>query len=310
MVTGANTRRNSSVAELMSSGSSRRRRRSSGWVARCSSQQHAHAEDLLVGEWSAVGHAGVEEVGDDVVAGAGPVLVDVSGEVAADLEDGCEGGVAGDGAVFDEAVDPVTELGVVAVGDAEHARDDLDRNVLREVGGGVASAVGDEPVDEVVGHGPGDGFVVGDDLRGEDREQQPADVGVVRRVLGDGWRVEPEVVGRLGAVGDQDRAGGEPVVVVGDGSEVFVAGGDPDAVIAVGVGNRAVGPELLVDGVRVGNEVGIEVVEVRGPVGDRRSFHRCSAQGSTVMACSGQLASASRAAASRLVGTAPGAAVA
>ena len=34
------------------------------------------------------------------------------------------------------------------------------------------SAVGDEPVDEVVGHGPGDGLVVGDDLRGEDWEQE------------------------------------------------------------------------------------------------------------------------------------------
>lgn len=117
------------------------------------------------------------------------MLVDVSGEVAADLEDGCEGGVTGDRAFLDEAVDPVAELGVVAVGDAEHAGDDLDGYVLREVGGGVASAVGDEPVDEVVGHGPGDGLVVGDDLWGEDREQESADVGVVRgsSVMGGAW---------------------------------------------------------------------------------------------------------------------------
>ena len=204
------------------------------------------------------------------------MLVDVSGEVAADLEDGLEGGVTGDRAFLDEAVDPVAELGVVAVGDAEHAGDDLDGDVLREVGGGVASAVGDEPVDEVVGHCPGDGLVVGDDLRGEDREQEPADVGVVRGILGDGRGVEPEVVGRFGAVGDQDGAGGEPVVVVGDGGEVLVAGGDPHAVVPVGVRDRAVGPKLLVDGVRVGDEVGIEVVEVRGPVGDGWSVHRWS----------------------------------
>lgn len=66
------------------------------------------------------------------------------------------------------------------------------------------------------------------------------------------------------------------MVVVGDGGEVFVAGGDPDAVVAVGVRDRAVGPELLVDGVWVGDEGGIEVVEVGGPVGDGWSVHRWS----------------------------------
>ena len=217
----------------------RRPDRGPGGVDAGEEQEDAHAEDLGVLEGAAVRHAGVEEVGDDVVTRGCAVILDVAGEVPADLEDGVEGGLAGERALLDEAVDPVPEPGVVAVGDPEHPGDDLDGDVLGVVRSGVTFPAVDEPIDEIVGHRLGDGLVGGHHRRGELRQQQPADVGVVRGVLGDGRCVEPEVGRRFGPVGDQDRAGREPLVVVGDGGEVLVASGDPHAVVPVGVRDGA-----------------------------------------------------------------------
>ena len=116
----------------------RRPDRGPGGVDAGEEQEDAHAEDLGVLEGAAVRHAGVEEVGDDVVTRGCAVILDVAGEVPADLEDGVEGGVAGERALFDETVDPVPEPGVVAVGDPEHPGDDLDGDVLGVVRSGVA----------------------------------------------------------------------------------------------------------------------------------------------------------------------------
>src|SRR5207237_8978045 len=90
-----------------------------------------------------------------------------------------------------------------------------------------------------------------------------------------------------------DAAGAEAIGVVGDGGHVVEAGGQPDAAVALGVGHGAGAPQLVPDGVRVGGPGVVGVVEVGLPVGDRFvTSHKLS---SMVIACSGQLATATRA---------------
>ena len=69
-----------------------------------------------------------------------------------------------------------------------------------------------------------------------------------------------------------DAARREVLGVVGDGGDVLVARRQPHAAVALGVGDRARPAQLVPDRERVGGPGVVGVVEVGGPVGDRRSW--------------------------------------
>ncbi|MCZ7538132.1 MAG: hypothetical protein M5T61_20815 [Acidimicrobiia bacterium] len=69
-------------------------------------QEDAHAEDLVATQGTPVGQASLRRV-EMTSSVSLTVLFDVVGEVAADLDDGVVGAVAGEGAPFDQPVDPV-----------------------------------------------------------------------------------------------------------------------------------------------------------------------------------------------------------
>src|SRR5690606_7275312 len=78
-----------------------------------------------------------------------------------------------------------------------------------------------------------------------------------------------------------------------------------DAVVAVGVGDRAALAQVVPDGERVGRPGVVGVVEVGGPVGDRLVATHQAPSSSISTASSGQLAAASRACSSSSGGTVP-----
>ena len=112
------------------------------------------------------------------------------------------------------------------------------------------------------------------------REQEAARPGVQWRVGGDRRRADLVVLQLLGDVGvrlvaflragadrgNENVAGGEVLEVLGDREEVCVAGGHPGAGPALGVRYRALLAQLVPDGERVLDVVGVEDVVVGRPV--------------------------------------------
>ena len=86
-----------------------------------------------------------------------------------------------------------------------------------------------------------------------------------------------EVIGGAGMRGGgrlahDDAARGEVLGVVGDGAHVLVARGEIDAHEAVGVGDRARLAQLVPDREGVVDPARIEMIEIGGPVLDRRTL--------------------------------------
>ena len=110
---------------------------------------------------------------------------------------------------------------------------------------------------------------------GEPGQQEPAGPGVQGRIGRDGGQPvgEDGLLGLLAVEGDDgDLEGAEVLDVVGDGGHVVVAGGEPVAAPAVGVGDGARRAQLVPDAEGIGHVAGVENVEIGGPVGDRCSF--------------------------------------
>ena len=159
-------------------------------------------------------------------------------------------------------------------GHAEDPGDDPDRDLLRVVGRGVGVARVGEAVEQAAAELAGQRHVAVDPLVREPGQQQPAGPGVQRRVGRNRRQAVLEVgpvevgVGVLvlvaGDDGHLERA--EVRDVVRNGGHVVVAGGQPAALAAVGVGDGAALAQLVPDAERVGDVARVEHVEVGRPV--------------------------------------------
>ena len=61
------------------------------------------------------------------------------------------------------------------------------------------------------------------------------------------------------------------LVIVGDVADVLIACREVDAFVAVRMGYRALLPQTVPDSIGVGGPGRIEVIPIRGPVGNRRT---------------------------------------
>ena len=144
-------------------------------------------------------------------------------------------------------------------GDTEDPGDDPDRDLLGVVGGGIGVPVVGEPVEQSAAELAGQRHVAVDPRVREPGQQQPPGPRVQRRVRRNRRQAVLEVgpvevgVGVLVLVAGDDRhlERAEVRDVVGDGGDVVVAGGQPAALAAVGVGDRAAPAQLVPDAERV-----------------------------------------------------------
>ncbi len=157
-----------------------------------------------------------------------------------------------------------------SAGKPEHLGDHADGDVLGVLGGRVDHVVPGDRVEQLVAVGAGERLERGDGLGGEGRQQQAAGIVVERRVRGDRRGDADGSLGQRPPLVDDDAPGGEVLGVVGDGRDVVVAGRQPHAAVAIGVGDRAGHAQLVPDRERVGGPGLVGVVEVGGPVGDGR----------------------------------------
>src|SRR5437867_4014271 len=82
--------------------------------------------------------------------------------------------------------------------------------------------------------------------------------------------------GRRSNGSHQYLARGEATPVLGDGEEVMVAGGHPRAAPSLRVGDRAVLPEVVPDGIRIADVFWVEDIVAARPVLDGLGrFRRC-----------------------------------
>ena len=238
-------------------------------------QQAQRAQDVVLLERLAVRVLGREQVADQVVAGLGTARLQVAAEVLGELGEPSLQHVLVGGADLEDVVDPLAELVAVAVGDAEHVGDDAHGDVLGIVDGGVAAALVDEGIDQLVADGARLGDELVDGLRREGRQQHHARGPMARRVGGDGRRAAAADGRRV--VAHDHLARGEMLGVVGDGADVVVAGRQVGAPEALGVGDRALGgADAVPDRKRVLDPPGIEMVPVGQPIRDRRALAHCT----------------------------------
>lgn len=115
---------------------------------------------------------GVEEVGEDIVAGVGAALFETLGEVVLEFDDGLRAldfAFAGEEAAegCDGVIGPALEAVHIGAVDAEGIGDDGEGKRHGELADELDFAVVDEAVDEVVGDGGDGGFEAGDAPCGE-----------------------------------------------------------------------------------------------------------------------------------------------
>ena len=193
--------------------------------------------------------------------------LDMAGEIAGHLLDRAHhGGVVPD-AEFEDLVDPLDEEVAVIFRDAEHVGDGANRNVLGVAGRGVAFALRDEFVDQLVADRANPGLQLLHGVGRERRQQQLLRRLVLRRIGGDRRRG----IDDLGPdIAHDDPARGEMLGVVGDFLYRLIGGRHVAAEKAVGMNHRRCRPHGFPDRKRIFGPLRIGMVEIVHPIGDRR----------------------------------------
>ena len=257
-------------------------------------QQRDRAADMAHLERDSV-HLRVEEVRGEIVARVVDVVLHLVAEVLEQdhhpvrtlFHRKCD--------AFEHVLHESTEAIGVLLREAEHLHDHAHRDVLRVLLGGVDHIATLHRVDELLAIRASERFDLVDGLRRERLEQQPARalvewwVGRDRR--SDAGRRKLE---RRTELGHEDAARCEVVGVVCDCRDVFVPGRQPDTAVPLAVRDRARLSQLVPDRERVGGPDVVSVVEVGGPILDRRVIAHQSPP-SRITARSGQLTAALRA---------------
>ena len=182
-------------------------------------QQHHRAADVLVGQLRPSSST-LQQVRREVVAWVLAVVGDLAVEVVVER---LEAGLADLGLAVDalqRVVDELAEEVVVLQREAEHPGDDVHRDVLGVLLGGVDDGLAGDDVAHVVealAAEPADLGLPRLDLLGRERRQQePAGEAVERRVAGDRRRRADRCLGVDGRRADDDGAAREVLGVVGD----------------------------------------------------------------------------------------------
>ena len=137
---------------------------------------------MVVGERAPVGIGLQREIADEIVARVLAALDQVRGEVLPDLVEAAHHRRLVGDAVLEHGLDPAAEAVAVAFWNAQHVGDKLDRDMLGVLEGGVATALGDEAVDQLVADLARLGDELVDGLRRERRQQHHAGQPVPRRI--------------------------------------------------------------------------------------------------------------------------------
>ena len=264
----------------MSPGSATRRAVSSGWVARCHSavpmllqvvSMPAIMRSATIPSTRRSGRGspswlGRNELADEVASRFGLAALELGDEVGAEalLAPQVPLRVV---AELEHVAHPAGEFVRHRLGHPQDVADDPDRDLLGVVGGGVGAAGAEEPLDVAPAELAGHRLVAGHAGVGEPGQDQPPRPGVQGWIGGDG-REAVEVLDLLlplglGVVDDADLAGAEPLDVVGGFHDVGVAGEQPRAAPALGVGDGAGAPEVVPDGEGILDVPLVEQLKVR-----------------------------------------------
>ena len=260
-------------------------------------QQDHGAADVLHRQLAAA-DLGLDQERGQVVPGVGQVVLDLGVHVVVELAEHRLPLFGGTVDLLQDQPDEAAEQVGVGLGEAEEPDDDAHRDVLGVLGGRVEARLSLRLGQQVPAQLPGERLQGGDGLGREGGQQHPPDEAVVGRVRAD-RRGQPDgrgqVVGAGPPLADHDRAGGEVLGVVGHLGHQLVRDRQPGPAVPVAVRHRAALAQVLPDRVGVGRPDGVDMIEVGGPVLDRRVSvgHGCTSV--SEMACSGQLSTARRA---------------
>ena len=189
-------------------------------------------------------------------------LLDMAGEIAGHLADRAHQDVVVLDAEFENLVDPFDEEIAVLFRDAEHVGDGANRNVLGVARRGVALAVGDELVDQLVADGANPRLQLLHRVGRERRQQQLLGGLVLRRIGGDRRR---RVADFRPDVAHDDPARGEMLGVVGDLLYRLIGGRHVAAEKTIGMNHRGRRPQLFPDRKRIFRPASDRYGRNRGP---------------------------------------------
>ena len=166
-------------------------------------------------------------------------------------------------------MNPFDEEIAVLLGNPEHVRNGADRNMLGVARGGVAFAVGNELVDQLVADGANPRLELLHRVRRERRQQQLLGRLVFGRIGGD--RRRPRRDFRANVAHD-DAPGRKVVGIVGDFLYGLIGRRHVAAEEALGVNDGRGRAQFFPDRKRIFRPVRIGVVEIVHPVGNRGMF--------------------------------------
>ncbi|MGY4607561.1 hypothetical protein ACVW16_005973 [Bradyrhizobium sp. USDA 4474] len=211
---------------------------------------------------------GIHQIRDEIVGRLRSALLDMGPEIVAHLLHGLQQHVLVLDAELQDHVDPVDEEVAVALGNAEHVRDGLNRDVFAIARGGVDLAIGDEAVDQLVADRAHPRFQFLHRVRRERRQQQLLGRFVHGRIGSDRRRRVSRDFGP--DVADDDAARRKMLGVVGDFAHRFIGRRHIAAEKAPGMHDRARGAQLLPDREGIVGPLRVGVVEIVDPVGHGR----------------------------------------
>lgn len=232
-------------------------------------QEERRRPDDVLGRQRRAAELESEQEAEQVVGRVGAAAIDVLAEVGVDLQEGPSADLRIGRSDLEQLVQPEPELIAVLLGQAEHASDDEDRDVLGVGRGGVELGDVPDPVERVATDLAGDRLPSIDLARGEGGKEHSPGHGMLRWVACDRRGDAGEILGRR--LVDQDGARREVLRVIRDGGDLVVASDEVRPVEAVRVRDRASRAQVIPDLVGADTPLRVEMIEVGRPVVDLRA---------------------------------------
>ena len=187
--------------------------RAPGGIDAGDQQQPQRTQHVLVRQRISILVPRVHQRRDQIVGRILPALLEMAGEIAGHLPHRVHQRVVVLDTEFEDAVNPLDEEIAVLLRNSQHVRDGANRNMLGVARGGVAFAVRNELVDQLVADGAHPRFELLHRVRRERRQQQLLGRLVLGRIGGDRRRPRRDFRPH---VAHDDAPGREVVGIVGD----------------------------------------------------------------------------------------------